>query len=299
MSEEVQKPPEQMSPDELIAASNVVRMQEPAPVAAADDVAGLQPGQPPVAPPLPDGFSEFETKPDGTVHAKLVSGEVFDGPMMDAFQKLGASKVATNKSYAEMKVRLDAIPAPPAAPEVIEQRQVIANTLAELPPEQFAELYYQKLNDPAEATAIAMARALGYDNADEMKQDFIDMKSATEVQRAQQIGAQFERECPEFPFTPAAADKLYGVLAENKMAETLGNLKMAHAFCVQNKLYAPRSADDIATSRGGKPATAAVTSPPPMLPPQNQTATTTNFANMTSDQIAEEYRKLKQTAATQ
>lgn len=296
----IEKTPEQMTQQELVQKSNELRAQvavappAAAPVPAADDVAGLPPGAPAPVPQLPEGFSEYELRADGTLHTKLVTGEVFDGAPLDVAQKLAASKVATNKSYLETKGKLEAmVPAAPVTPAVVEHREQVAATLSNLPPDQFAELYYQKLNDPAEATAMAMARSLGYDDADEMKQDFIDMKSATEIQRAQNVASQFERECPEFPFTKDALDSLYKTMQDNNMPETLGNLKMAHAFCVQNKVYAPRSADDIAASRGGAKSAVAITAPPPMLPPQNAAPTTTNFANMTSDQIAAEYRKLK------
>ena len=293
------KLPEQMTQDELVQKSNEVRAQVAAtpasvPAPAADDVAGLPPGAPAPTPQLPEGFSEYELRADGTLHTKLVTGEVFDGQPLEVTQKLAASKVATNRSYLEAKGKLEAIPpsAPAADAAVVEQREQIAATLSSLPPDQFAELYYQKLNDPAEATAMAMARSLGYDNADEMKQDFIDMKATSEVQRATQIAATFERDCPEYPFTDGARDKLYEVLQENNMKETLGNLKLAHAYCIQNKLYVPRTPEEIAAGRGAaKPAT--VTVPPPMLPPQNAAPVTTNFANMTSDQIAAEYQKIK------
>jgi hypothetical protein len=294
-----EKSPEQMSPGELVQASNVLRAQvaaAPAPVPAADDVAGLPAGVSAPEPLLPEGFSEYELRTDGTLHTKLVTGEVFDGQPLDVAQKLAASKVATNRSYLEAKQRLDAIPAPTPAADatVVEQREQVAATLSSLPPDQFAELYYQNLPDPAEATAMAMARSLGYDNTDEMKQDFIDMKSATEIQRAQNIAGAFERECPEFPFTKESLDTLYTTMQDNKLPETLGNLKLAHAYCIQNKLYAPRSAEQIAVSRGGaKPQVVAAPVPPPMLAPQNTVPVNTNFANMTSDQIEAEYKKLK------
>jgi len=303
-SNQESKPPEQMSADELVAASNAVRAEihaapPEAPVRAPDDVAGMPDGMAPPAPvaaPLPEGFKEYEVRPDGTIHTMLVTGEVFDGQPLEVAQKLAASKVATNNSYKEATKKLEALT--PAAPveRVVEHREQVAATLSQLPPDKFAELYYQKLDDPAQATGIAMARLMGYDNVDEMKQDFIDMKSATETQRATQTAASFERECPEFPFTQEATEKLYEVMQSNNLPETLGNLKLAHAFCVQNKLYTPRSAEQITASRGGaKVAAAPAPNIPPMLAPQNEAApATTNFANMTSDQIAAEYRRVKQ-----
>lgn len=291
---ETPKPAEQMSQDELLAAANALRASQapPAPVAAADDVPTAAPGTgapAPVVPaaatpaPLPKGFSEYEVRPDGTIHTKLVTGQVFDGTPLEVAQKIGSSKVDTEQFLAEVRAKVDAGATPAAATAAAAQAMPeVAASLAAMTPEQFSDLYYQSLNDPGKATAMALARELEFDDVDEMKDTLKALRATHEVSQANMVASEFARQRPDFPFTEAARDKLYGVLEKAGMPESLDALIVAHDYCIKNNLYEPRAAETATvttTSTTSRPV------PPPIVASRATPGGMPDVSKMTPAQI--------------
>ena len=302
-----EKPAEKMTQTEILEAANAIRAAIPAtptaPTQAADDVATAAAGTgapSPVAPAvavvaLPEGFSEYELRPDGTLHTKLVTGEVFDGQPLEVAQKIGASKVATNTSYKETKTLLEdvqkrinagatteaaAVAAAAANPEA-------AATLSGMSPEQFSNLYYESLNDPGKATVMAAARELGFDSVEEFKETVQQMRQTSETAQANMVAQEFARACPDFPFTPEARDALYGVMAKAGISESLEGLEAAHALCLKKKLYEPRPAGPTQTTGPTQP------TPPPMTPRSSSTVVNPDINKMTTAQIEEMARQVR------
>lgn len=306
---ELPKPAEQMTQEEIVAAGNAIRnAAAQQPQQAADDVPTAAPGTgapaPPAAPDapataIPEGFSEFEVKPDGTVHTKLVTGEVFDGPVVEAFQKLGASKVTTNQSYLNTKTLLEDIQQrvnAGSSPEAAATAAAVANpeaaaTLATMSPEQFSNLYYESLNDPGKATAMALARELGFDDVEEMKSTLTNMRVTHELSQAQIQSQQIQQQAPDFPI---GDEKKLGILYDvmekqglisvdkNGMVhgDTPEKVLMTHTYCVAKGLYEPSTPQQQSTTATSRP------TPPPMTPRQSVVGGTPDISKMTTEQIA-------------
>ena len=302
-----EKPAEKMTQTEIIEAANAIRAAVPvaptAPVQAADDVPTAAPGTgapSPVVPvtpvaALPEGFSEYELRPDGTLHTKLVTGEVFDGQPLEVAQKIGASKVATNTSYKETKTLLEDVQRrinAGASPEAAAAAAAAASpeaaaTLSGMSPEQFSNLYYESLNDPGKATLMALARELEIDSIEEFKQIVQQMRQTSETAQANMVAQEFARACPDFPFTKEARDAMYGVMEKAGIPESLDGLRVAHAYCVANKLYEPRNVEAVVA------ATATTPTPPPMTPRSSSTVVNPDISKMTTAQIEEMARQVR------
>lgn len=133
-------------------------------------------------PQLPEGFTSFEQRQDGTYAATLADGTTFHGTADEVIKELGKAKVKTADWGKQFKSELESIKSslpqpqqPAVSPEDMQVRQL------------------------REYLANEQAQYLGYANAEEMKRDLSKLKQMSEQTQNQRIAAEFHALAPDFP----------------------------------------------------------------------------------------------------
>ena len=213
-----------------------------------DGEAGLAPpslGQPqpqtqqPTAQQHPDTFPDGSTvhikqNRDGTIQAKLVTGEIFKGDPITVTRQLGEAQVNTKRWGQSQRA---------AATQAQSEQPTISNgngsqALVAQPAQQ--QEYVNIADWAAEQAAESFAKKAGYSNAAEMIADQTHRGQVVEEMETQLIMTNFLSRCQDFPCTDEAAAKLEGVV--QRMGWDMGNvdhLAAAHAWALRTGLYQP------------------------------------------------------------
>lgn len=207
------------------------------------------PAAPPETPPYTelDGIKVGKTQ-DGKWEAVLPTGARYLGESETQLAlNIAKGKVEADKTLKQWKDEHPPAPAPPPEPP---DEQAVAQ---------------QILLDHT-------AKALGFDNGDQLKQ-FVGMTGRmTQEQMNQEVAAGFQALCPDFPESEANNTILLDVAEKNHFPLSPMGLRAAHMIAVAEKQYNPLTPDQIQAQRmealGIKPEQFRPPAPPPMLPGQ-------------------------------
>jgi hypothetical protein len=186
---------------------------------------------------------------NGTVTAKLQTGETFTGTPQQVIVKIGESKINTRR-WAEEKVA--AAQKPMNGQQPGNGQQPDPGLTANQPFDSQAYLREET------------AKAFGFNNAEEMISDYGFMREQAEKYRILELSSSFHSRNQDFPNTDKAVEALEAVCrANNWDMENIDNLSNAHAVAVRHGLYQPLSQDQIRASVAG-PEPSHRPTPPPM-----------------------------------
>ena len=196
---------------------------------------------------------------DGQYNVQLETGEKFTGSADEVIATISKAKLETGKWGRELKAEMEAIK---------EQMGPISQALTPKEPAPTPEqLQEQQLLD---YWAEQNAKTLGFANAQEMRDMLGVIRQTTEQTRDNNLAAAFFAQCPEFPMNKDASEQLTAALTEMHIPpgrETVEQLKMAHAYCVQFGKYKPLTQQEIEAQNPYRNVTPAVrAAAPPMVP---------------------------------
>ena len=194
----------------------------------------------PQAQPQPAGpLVHYVDNQNGTVTAKLETGETFTGTPQQVIVKIGESKINTRR-WAEEKVAA-------AQGQKPTNGQQPANGLQPDPG--------LNANQPFDSQAYLReetAKALGFNDAEEMIADYRFMRAQAEKYKILELSSNFFASAPDFPNTTQAVEALEQVCrANNWDMENIDNLNNAHAVACRHGLYQPLTQEQIRASYAG------------------------------------------------
>lgn len=222
-----------------------VTVNTPAPEIAAANVASQTtptPGQPAPAPApvqaAPAAEYQLQDLGQGRVKVQYATGEVFEGTNQEIIDKIAKAHVQT-KQWAKSQV------------------QPVPVTTA--PVSRFA-------SPDEKQAADYVAHLLGFPNVEALENRFGFVEQNTSDYASQTTAMQFQAMEPSFNQTPENSEKLLQVISAAMPDEEFGAksrdqqvqiMRQAHSYCVMNKIYDPKPANN---------APASVPAPPPPAP---------------------------------
>jgi hypothetical protein len=206
----------------------------------------------PQAQPQPAGpLVHYVDNQNGTVTAKLQTGETFTGTPQQVIVKIGESKINTRR-WAEEKVAAAQGQKPTNPQQPANGQQLDPGLDANQPFDSQAYLREET------------AKAFGFNNAEEMISDYGFMREQAEKYRILELSSSFHSRNQDFPNTDKAVEALEAVCrANNWDMENIDNLSNAHAVAVRHGLYQPLTQEQIRASVAG-PEPLHRPSPPPI-----------------------------------
>jgi hypothetical protein len=212
------------------------------------------PATPPVVPATPEPYS-ITKNADGTVTAKVDTGEEFKGTYEEVLPKLLKSKHDSSAYAKELKAKLDAGAPPAAAQQAAATTQLKedlskATTQAEV--EAANAKYFGLMSSDPKAFAVqALADEFGLEPA-EMKEFFSNLYNGAQVQRNHTHIETFLSKAPDFPSTPENLTKLGEFMDTNGIAFSSAGLRSAWALMKEDKVISPLTPEQIQTALQGK-----------------------------------------------
>lgn len=183
---------------------------------------------------------------DGTVEARLVTGEIFRGDPLEVTRKIGEASVNTKRWARQIKA--NAQQAQPAN----------GNATAMSPDTNGAALVdFSKIPDVTKWNLDQIATAFGYSDGQELVNDQIAQREKTqrleqevaeqrEARQVEEVASDFQMRNPDFPNSEEAIEKLSEIMDKNGLDWSADNLSMAHVYAVKHGVYRPLTADDMA-----------------------------------------------------
>jgi hypothetical protein len=246
------------------------------------DFESQQPQQPPSPQARPETFPDgevyqLETRPDGQLEVRLITGEIFRGDPIEVTRKIAAAKVSTTRWGQGFKQQLAELQAqgegPPTAILPASGVQYDENGAPVM------EVGQTVVPDSTYINLHNMATALGYSGTDELIADQMNLREQTtrlsqelaaerEDRQNKEIAAVFLAQNPSFPNSDESIAALDQIITANNLAYSPENMTLAHTYAVQNGLYRPLSQEDQEAAVGmavqsRRPA------PPPMIRSSN------------------------------
>jgi hypothetical protein len=228
--------------------------------------AAIDASKPPEAAPGPTPAAEVVVTPpatsdpytitknaDGTVHAKLDTGEEFKGTYEEVLPKLLQSKRDSSAYAKELKTKLEAGPA--AAQQAAAVTQLNEDLSKAKNPTEVAaaqEKYFALMSSDPKAFAVqALADEFGLEPA-EMKEFFTNLYSGAQAQRNHTQIETFLSKAPDFPSTPENLTKLGEFMDSNGIAFSAAGLRSAWALMREDKVISPLTQEQIQAALAGK-----------------------------------------------
>lgn len=256
-----------VTPSDPAAQPQSLEQLRDAAVAASAQPAAAAPAAPAAAPE--DSPYELTQLPENAGYKlKLRTGEEFTDA--DPLKLLG--KVATSKVHTTLwaKGQRDA-PDDATAAALHLNQQPPAPPEPQAPQVDPAVFNQQFLNglvtDPVSAVGLAVAKFLGYDDPETLRQDLGGMQSFTGELRGEVVAAKFMAQAPDFSNTKDNVEKLFKIQEQAGLPVTPEGLMMAHSYALKTGVYQPAAA----------PAPPQQKSPPPMSPAGTAAGASSNF----------------------
>lgn len=230
---------------------------------------------------FPDGeVYQLETRPDGQLEVRLITGEIFRGDPIEVTRKIAAANVYT-KRWAQQQ-RAQAQQQQPQNGELPQAWEEAPTTILPASGVQY-DLNGAPIIEPGQTVAPdavyenlqQMATALGYHGLDELLADQADQRARTnrleqelaaerEDRQNRETAAVFLAQNPDFPNNDQSIAALDQILASNGLEYNPQHMAMAHQYAVQNRIYEPLSQADQEAAVGMAVQSRRPT-PPPMI----------------------------------
>ena len=237
-----------------------------------------EPQQQPAQNQKPETFEDGSTvqikqNQDGTLEARLITGEVFRGDPLTVTRKLGEAQVNTKRWGQQQRA---ASQQPQAQADSTTMQGAVSYDTNGIPLVDFS-----KIPDVTRWQLDQMGQALGYRDGQEMVEDQIKVRQETqrlsaelaqerEAREDERVATSFQLQNPDFPGTSEAIEALGTIMDRNGLEYTSENLSIAHAYAVRNGIYQPLSPELVAVANnGGRSAASPRAAAPPQPPPSS------------------------------